>query len=67
MKEQFLLNEVAKQLSLPSHVLSYAISSGKLPEPVVRINNKRIFDKHDVERAKRYFAGRKAKKEAHAK
>lgn len=65
MKEQFLLNDAAKRLSLPAHVLSYAISSGKLPEPEVRLNNKRIFDREYVERARRYFAGRKtAKKES---
>lgn len=63
MKTLWLLNEVARSLSLPAHRISYAISSGKIREPELRLNNKRIFAMEDVNRVKAFFA---AKKEAHA-
>ena len=65
MKSQLLLNEVARSLSLPAHVISYAISSGKLREPELRINNHRVFTKEDVDQIQKYFAAKKsaAKKE----
>ncbi len=65
MKEQMLLNEVARELNVKAYQISYAISSGSLKEPILRINNKRIFTKRDVSQIQKHFAGKKsaAKKE----
>lgn len=59
MKNQMLLNEVAKELNVKAYQISYAISSGSLDEPTLRIANKRIFTKKDVCQIQKYFAGKK--------
>ncbi len=67
MKNQMLLNEVAKELNVKPYQISYAISSGTLDEPILRINNHRVFTKRDVIQIQKYFAGKKsAKKEDNA-
>ena len=66
LQTHFILNEVAKFAGVKSHVVAYAISSGHLPEPCLRIAGKRIFSTKEVEQIKNYFANRN-KKEAHAK
>ncbi len=63
---QFILSEVAKIVGVKAHVVAYAISSGNLPEPCLRIAGKRIFSTKEVEAIKKHFASR-PKKEAHAK
>ena len=65
-KNQFILSEVARIAGVKSHVVAYAISSGHLPEPCLRIAGKRIFSTKEVEAIKKYFASR-PQKEAHAK
>ena len=66
MKEQLLLNEVAKELGdVKAYQISYAISCGQIPEPTLRISNKRIFTRKDLDGIKKYFAARKVLKEAH--
>lgn len=67
MTNLLLLNEVSKRLGLPAHVVSYAVSSGKVPEPPLRIANKRIFQPDDVKRLAKHFGVILAEKEAHAK
>ena len=59
MKEQMLLNEVAKELNVKAYQISYAISSGSLDEPTLRISNKRIFTKKDVAQIQKYFSAKK--------
>ena len=63
-QQQFILSEVAKLLDMKAHVIAYAISSGSLPEPSLRIFNKRIFTLADVERIRKYFANKPVSKEA---
>ena len=66
MKEQLLLNEVAKELGdVKAYQISYAISCGHIAEPALRISNKRVFSRDEVDLVRRYFAARKALKEAH--
>jgi hypothetical protein len=45
------------------HQITYAITSGLLPEPKVRIGGRRVFQDEDIERIARYF-GVRLKKEA---
>ena len=67
-KTLFLLNDAAKIIGVKPYQLAYAVSISELPEPVLRLGNKRIFTESDVRNAKRYFANKqKSKKEAHAK
>ena len=50
MTKVFLLSEVAKLLKRRPHQVAYAISSGLIPEPTLRIGNKRIFQSDDIKR-----------------
>jgi len=55
MKKLFLLSEVAGLLrKKPWHVV-YAITSGVVPEPKLRIGNKRIFVPEDIGRLAAHF------------
>jgi hypothetical protein len=55
MKKVYLLSEVARLLKKRSHVIAYAISSGLVPEPKLRIGNKRIFVDEDIGRLAAHF------------
>ena len=55
MKKLFLLSEVAGVLrKKPWHVV-YAITSGAVSEPKLRIGNKRIFVDQDIRRLASHF------------
>jgi DNA-binding transcriptional MerR regulator len=54
-KKHFLLRDVAKLLRLKPYQISYAISVGLVPEPELRISNKRIFSPEDVDRLAAHF------------
>jgi len=66
MNDLLLLNEVSKRLGIIAHKLVYAITTGKVPEPRLRINNKRIFQPDDVKRLANHFGVTLKDKEAHA-
>jgi len=55
MNKVFLLNEVAKLFKMRPHQVAYAISSGLVPEPKLRIGNKRIFQADDIKRLAVHF------------
>ena len=55
MNNVFLLNEVAKLFKKRPHQIAYAISSGLVPEPKLRIGNKRIFVDEDIGRLAAHF------------
>ena len=60
MKEQLLLlGDVARQLGVRPHRIVYALTSGLIPEPALRIGNRRLFDENDLKQLANYFAGRK--------
>ena len=65
MKNQMLLNEVAKEVGVKPYQIAYRISCGELAEPQSRFNNHRIFTRKDVDQIRKYFAGTEAKKETH--
>lgn len=52
---QFILSEVSRLIGHKAHVITYAISTGHLPEPKLRIAGKRIFSESEVENIKKYF------------
>jgi DNA-binding transcriptional MerR regulator len=55
-KTHYLLNEVANILKLKPYQITYALTVGLVPEPAMRISNKRIFVAADVERLRKHFA-----------
>jgi DNA-binding transcriptional MerR regulator len=54
-REHYLLRDVARLLKVKSYRVSYAISVGLVPEPELRISNKRIFQEKDIERLAKHF------------
>jgi DNA-binding transcriptional MerR regulator len=67
MKEHYLLNEVARLIGCKGYQIQYLISNGKIEEPKLRINNKRVFTPEDVARIREIFKIKKARKETHAR
>lgn len=59
-KEHFLLSEVAREVQRKPYQITYLISTGLIEEPELRIANKRLFTKQDIERIKHVFQGREA-------
>ena len=53
MTQHYLLGEVAKILNRRPHQISYLLTSGQVPEPEMRIANKRLFSEEDVVRLSR--------------
>jgi hypothetical protein len=51
----FVLGEVAKLLVIKPHKITYALTSGHVPEPEMRLGNKRVFATEDVERIARHL------------
>jgi DNA-binding transcriptional MerR regulator len=63
MSKMYLLSDVARLMRKRPHQITYAITSGLLPEPKVRIGGRRVFQDEDIERIAQYF-GVRLKKEA---
>ncbi len=55
-KKHYLLKDVSKLLKLKPYQITYAISVGFIPEPALRINNKRVFVAEEVERIRLHFS-----------
>jgi hypothetical protein len=65
-KDLFLLREAAKRVGVRPHQLDYAILSGFIPQPALRLGTMRVFTDTDVKNAKRHFANKQeTKKEDH--
>jgi hypothetical protein len=54
-KEHFLLKDVARKLGIKPYRVVYALTTGLVPEPELRIANKRIFTATDIERLAAHF------------
>jgi hypothetical protein len=55
MKQHYLLGEVSKALGRKPYHVTHVLTTGKVPEPALRIGNKRLFAVEDVERLARHF------------
>jgi hypothetical protein len=55
MEKLYSLKDVAKLLKIRSHRVGYAVSSGAVKEPALRLANKRIFSTEDVRRLADHF------------
>jgi DNA-binding transcriptional MerR regulator len=47
-QQLFLISDVARQLNVPPHRIAYLFMTRKLPEPQLRLGNRRIFTLEDV-------------------
>jgi len=63
MGKLYLLSDVARLMRKRPHQITYAITSGLLPEPQMRIGGRRVFQDEDIQRIALYF-GVRLKKEA---
>ncbi len=54
-KEHYLLRDVAKVLKVKPYQIAYALSVGLVPEPQLRISNKRVFQAEDIARLAEHF------------
>lgn len=56
MQQQLLgLGDVSRVIGVARHRIEYAIANGSIPEPELRIANKRVFTTEDVQRIADYF------------
>lgn len=55
MKQLLSTGDVSKSLGIAKHKIEYAIANGSIPEPELRIANKRVFTTEDVQRIADYF------------
>jgi len=56
MQQQLLgLGDVSSVIGVARHRIEYAIANGAIPEPELRIANKRIFTIEDAQRIADYF------------
>lgn len=55
MKQLLSTGDVSKLLGIAKHKIEYAIANGSIPEPELRIANKRVFTSDDVQRVANHF------------
>jgi hypothetical protein len=53
--QYLLLNDVARTLGLKAHKIAYALATGQVAEPALRVANKRVFGEEDVRRLAAHF------------
>jgi DNA-binding transcriptional MerR regulator len=49
-QQLFLISDVARRLNVPTHRIAYLFMTRKLPEPQLRLGNRRMFTLADVQR-----------------
>ena len=54
-RQHYLLRDVARLLKVKPYQVSYAITVGLVPEPEMRISNKRVFQADDLQRLADHF------------
>ena len=57
----FLISHVSELLDVPAHRIAYAYMSKKIPEPEMRLGNRRVFSPEDIRRLKIYFNNKRNK------
>jgi DNA-binding transcriptional MerR regulator len=50
MIELFLISDVSRMLGVPAHRIAYLFVTRKLSEPQLRLGNRRVFSRADVQR-----------------
>jgi DNA-binding transcriptional MerR regulator len=59
----YLMSDVSRMLGVPAHRIAYLFVTGKLPEPQVRLGNRRVFRPAEVRRVARTLGRPLAEKE----
>lgn len=54
-QNNLLLHDVAQLLGVKPYRINYALMAGLIPEPKLRIANKRIFQRRDVAKVAKHF------------
>jgi DNA-binding transcriptional MerR regulator len=60
-QQLFLISEVSRQLNVPAHRIAYLYSTRKLPEPQLRLGNRRVFTLTDLQRVAKALGKTEAK------
>jgi DNA-binding transcriptional MerR regulator len=55
-QQLFLISDVSRQLNVPAHRIAYLFMTRKLPEPQLRLGNRRVFTLADVQRVAKALA-----------
>jgi hypothetical protein len=55
MKDYMSLQDIAAALRVRSHRVQYAVANSLVPEPALKIGNRRIFQAEDLRRLAEYF------------
>lgn len=55
MQQLLGLSGVSKVVGVARHRIDYAIANGSIPEPKLRVANKRVFTEEDLQRIADYF------------
>jgi hypothetical protein len=55
MKQHFLLGEAARLLKRKPYQIQYALTTGLVEEPTLRIGGKRVFQREDLHRLATHF------------
>ena len=48
-QQLFLISDVSRRLNVPQHRIAYLFMTRKLPEPSLRLGNRRVFTLTDVQ------------------
>ena len=49
-QQLFLISDVSRMLGVPAHRVAYQYSTRKLPEPALKLGNRRVFTLADVQK-----------------
>lgn len=49
-QQLYLISDVSRMLDVPAHRIAYLFMTRKLSEPRLRLGNRRVFSRADVER-----------------
>ncbi len=50
------IKDVSKLLGIRQHRIDHAIASGLVKEPAIRVANRRVFQKEDLENLRKHFS-----------
>lgn len=50
------ISAVSRLLGIRQHRIDHAIASGFVPEPQIRVGNRRVFQMEDVENLRKHFS-----------
>jgi hypothetical protein len=48
MQQLFLISDVSRMLGVPAHRIAYQYMTRKLPEPALKLGNRRVFTLEDL-------------------